>query len=81
MSASEPQRAEWLDRRFWDRLDRLESYHQRLRGEYNAARRSLERLAPGEALELQRAWRRYCDVIAELDRAAGEFQELHASVD
>ena len=33
------------------------------------ARRAMRRLPPGEAEELQQAWRRYCEVIAELDQA------------
>lgn len=81
MSASELHRAEWLDPRFWDRLDRLESRHQRLQSEHNEARRGLERLSPAESDELHQAWRRYCDVIAELDEAAGEFEALRTSAD
>jgi hypothetical protein len=81
MSASELQRAEWLNPRFWDRLDRLESHHRRLQNEYNEARRDLDQLAPGEAKELQRAWRHYCEVIAELERVAGEFQDLTRRAD
>jgi hypothetical protein len=78
MSASEQQRAEWRDPRFWDRLDRLESHHQRIQSEHNEARRGLERLPPGESDELQQAWRRYCEVIAELDRTAAEFEVLRS---
>lgn len=81
MSASELQRAEWLDQRFWDRLDRLESHHNRIQSEHNEARRGLERLAPNELAELREAWRRYCDVIAELDRTATEFEALRTCSD
>lgn len=81
MSASELQRAEWLDPRFWDRLDRLESRHQRIQSEHNEARRGLERLTPRESEELRQAWRRYCDVIAELDRAATEFEALRSDAE
>jgi hypothetical protein len=80
MSAAEPQRAEWLDPRFWERLDRLESRRQRLQSEHNEARRGLERLSPGES-ELRAAWRRYCDVIAELERTAAEFEALRTCSD
>jgi hypothetical protein len=76
MSASELQRAEWLDQRFWDRLDRLESDHNRIQCEHNEARRGLERLSASEFAELRAAWQRYCDVIAELDRTATEFEAL-----
>jgi len=81
MSASEPLRAEWLDPRFWDRLDRLESRHRRLQSEHHEARRGLERLSSDESAELRAAWRRYCEVIAELDRTAAEFEALHTCVD
>ena len=81
MSASELQRAEWLDQRFWDRLDRLESHHQRIQSEHNEARRGLERLSPKESEELREAWRRYCDVIAELDRTAAEFEALRSGAE
>ena len=46
--------------------------------EHNRARRGLERLAPSESAELRVAWRRYCDVIAELDRTASEFEALRS---
>jgi hypothetical protein len=81
MSASEIQRAEWLDPRFWDRLDRLESRHQHVQSEHNQARRGLERLAPNASDELRQAWRRYCAVIAELDRTAAEFEVLRSSAE
>jgi hypothetical protein len=76
MSASEQQRAEWLDPGFWERLDKLEGRHQRAQAEYDRARRGLERLTPGEIEELHRAWRRYCEVIAELDQTTAEFEAL-----
>jgi hypothetical protein len=81
MSASEQQRADWLEPGFWDRLDRLESHHQRIESEHNEARRGLERLSPLASEELRRAWRRYCEVIAELDRAAAEFEALRSGAD
>lgn len=76
MSASEHQRAEWLDPGFWERLDRLEVRHQRAQAEHDSARRGLERLSSGELEELRRAWRRYCEVIAELDETTAEFEAL-----
>ena len=81
MSASEGQRAEWLDPAFWERLDKLEVRHQRIQLECDSARRGLERLTAGEVEELRRAWRRYCDVIAELDQAAAEFETLRTCPD
>ena len=76
MSASEKKRAEWLDASFWEQLDRLEGRHQRLQTEHDNARRGLERLSPSELDELRRAWRRYCEVIAELDETTAEFEAL-----
>jgi hypothetical protein len=76
MSASREQRAEWLDPRFWERLDRLEDRHQRLQSEHETARRGLERVTPQEAHELRSAWRHYCEVIAELDRTTAELESL-----
>jgi hypothetical protein len=76
MSASERQRADWLDPAFWERLDRLEGRHQRVQSEHDSARRGLERLTPREADDLRRAWQRYCEVIAELDATTAEFEAL-----
>jgi hypothetical protein len=81
MSASEQQRAEWLDPRFWDRLDRLESHHQRIQSEHNEARRGLERLPPEESGELREAWRRYCEAIVELERTTAEFEALRSGAE
>ena len=74
--SAEPQRAEWLEAGFWERLDRLEGRHQRAQAEHDSARRGLERLTPGEVAELHRAWSRYCEVIAELDQSTAEFEAL-----
>jgi hypothetical protein len=76
MSASEHQRAEWLDPGFWERLDRLEVRHQRAQAEHDSARRGLERLTPNEIEELRLAWHRYCEVIAELDETTAAFEAL-----
>jgi hypothetical protein len=76
MSASEQQRAEWPDPGFWDRLNRLEGRHRRAQSEHESAQRGLERLTPQELEELRDAWQRYCEVIAELDRATAEFETL-----
>jgi hypothetical protein len=76
MSASEEQRAEWLEPEFWARLDRLEGRHQRVQSEHESARRGLDRVTPREAEELRVAWRRYCEVIDELDKTTAEFETL-----
>jgi hypothetical protein len=77
MSASEASRAEWLDNRFWERLDVLESRHQRIQIKHENARRGLE-FALDEEFDACDAWRYYCDVIAELDRATAELEDLRA---
>ena len=76
MSASERERAEWLDAGVWERLERLENRHRRAQSEHERAQRGLERLPPGEAEELHQAWQRYCEVIAELDLATAEIESL-----
>jgi hypothetical protein len=76
MSASEASRAEWLGHRFWEKLDQLEQRHQKIQTEHEDARRGLERLRLDEVNELRVAWQRYCDVIAELDRATAELEAL-----
>lgn len=76
MSASELERAAWLGTPFWDRLDRLESHHRRVLSEHESAQRDLARLGSLEAAELRHAWERYCEVIAELDRATAEIETL-----
>jgi hypothetical protein len=81
MSASELQRAEWLDAPFWDRLDRLESQHRRVQSEHESAQRELLRLGSSEAGELRAVWERYCAVIAELDRTTAELEALRTCVD
>jgi hypothetical protein len=81
MSASETPRAEWLDSQFWERLDRIEVRHRQIQSQHDAARRTLERANVGETQELRDAWRRYCDVIDELDRTTDEFAALRARGD
>lgn len=76
MSASEQQRAAWLDAGFWERLDELQGRHQQAQAEHDLARRRLDRLSPGELEGLRRAWRRYCEVIAELDETTAQFEAL-----
>ena len=78
MSASEQQRDEWLDPAFWERLDRLELRHKRAQSEHESALRGLSRRPANEVEELRQAWLRYCEVIAELDRATADFESLRA---
>jgi hypothetical protein len=72
-SAAEEQRAEWLGTQFWDRL---EGRHQRVQSQHEAVRQNLERITPKETEELRHAWRRYCEVIAELEQTAAEFEAV-----
>jgi len=76
MSAPQDLSAEWLDREFWERLERLEGRHQQIQSDHESARRGLERLTAHEADELRRAWHRYCEVIAELEKTTVEFEAL-----
>ncbi len=76
MSASEDQRADWLDPCFLERLDNLEGRHQRIQSEHDVVRRGLESVTHQEAAALRAAWRRYCEVIAELDRTTAELERL-----
>jgi hypothetical protein len=78
MSASEASRAEWLDNRFWERLDLLETRHQKIQSEHEEARRTLERVRLEDIAELRTAWQHYCDVIADLDQATAELETLRA---
>lgn len=79
MSAPQEDRAEWLDSKFWDRLDRLECQHRVVQLERESARRRLDRAGPGGSDEVRDVWQRYCDVIAELDRTTAEFDVLYRS--
>ena len=78
MSAADQPRAAWLESEFWERLERLEARHERVHGDHERARRELERLSTREAEELRRSWRRYCEVIAQLDQTSAEVESLHA---
>jgi hypothetical protein len=81
MSASELQQAEWLDAGLWERLERLERLerqHRRAQWEHHLSQRDLQRVGRGEAHELQEAWQRYCEVIAELERATTAIEALRA---
>ena len=66
----------WLGELFWDRLNRLEAHHQRIQTQLDTARRSLEAVQRTGSVEVLDAWQRYCDVIAELDRATAELESL-----
>jgi len=68
----------WPESRFLEQLQRLEDRHQRVQSEHEAARRRLEGLTPDAADELRAAWRRYCEVIAELEHTTAELELLCA---
>jgi hypothetical protein len=72
MSASERQ---------WQRLERLEGHQQRVHSKNDSARHGIERATPREAEELRRAWRGYCEVIAELEEPSAEFDVRRTSPD
>ena len=68
----------WPDPAFWQRLDELEDRHQELNAAHERARRGLEQLDRRETEEVRRAWRHYCQVIAELDQTTAEFESLRS---
>jgi hypothetical protein len=78
MSASEDPLAGWQDPRFLERLTSLEGRHQRIQSEHESVRRGLEGARRSESTDLRLAWRRYCEVIAELDQATAELEALRA---
>lgn len=65
----------WLGEPFWDRLNRVETRHQRAQSLHEAVRRGLD-ATPRASHELSDAWQRYCEVIAELDRTTAEIEAL-----
>ena len=79
MSAIIDKQTTWLNSDFWELLERLEARHRRAQSEYDSARRQLEQVDPKISSQVEHAWLRYCDVIAELDRAAGELERLRLS--
>ena len=79
MSAIVDKQITWLNAEFWELLERLEVRHQRVQSEYDSARRQLDRVDPKTSSDIHGAWARYCEVIAELDRAAGELELLRLS--
>ena len=44
--------------------------------EHESVRRGLDQTTEQDSVELAIAWRRYCQVIAELDRTTSEFEAL-----
>jgi hypothetical protein len=70
----------WLNGAFWEQLDGLESRHQRIQSRHELLRRDLEGAArrDADAVELREVWKRYCEVIAELDGTTAEFESLRA---
>lgn len=79
MSASQEHRAPWLDPGFWEMLGRLEAQHQRIQAQHEQVCRRLQQVAAmREEQMLREIWLEYCEVIAELDQAAGELAALRA---
>jgi|HubBroStandDraft_6_1064221.scaffolds.fasta_scaffold568222_1 hypothetical protein len=76
MSTSEERRPAWLDQQFWERLDRIETHHQRIQSEHEQRRRGLDSSHDTHEADLRLAWQRYCEVIVELDRMTAEFETL-----
>jgi hypothetical protein len=77
MSASQASRAEWLNNRFWEHLDLIESRHRRVLSMHDSAWRALQ-LVLTDSLDQHSALQYYCDVVAELDRVTAELEEVRA---
>jgi hypothetical protein len=73
MSASEHHR-DWLNPSVLRRLNKLEECRRRIQSEFESARHGVERVTSEEAGLLRATWRRYCEVIAELDRTMVELE-------
>jgi hypothetical protein len=71
----------WLDDLFWNRLSRIEEHHQRVQYRHETVRRDLEAVQRTSSADLQEAWLRYCEVIAELDRTTAELEALRTRSD
>jgi len=70
----------WPDGQFWDELDRLERGHIRIQSQHELLRGELKDAMRIGDVVLQQTWKRYCDVIAELDRITFEIEELRTRV-
>jgi hypothetical protein len=80
MSAPEQTRPLRLARQFWESLDRIESHRQRVQSEHETWRRSLDRLRDSRNADLQLAWQRYCEVIAQLEDTTAELEALRVNL-
>jgi hypothetical protein len=77
-SAADTRLPQWLGDPLWERLSRAEADHQRIQTEHENVRRDLESVQRSGSPDLRAAWRRYCEIIAELDRTTAELESLRA---
>ncbi len=66
----------WMGEPFWNRLNRVESYHLQLLSRHETARRELAAVRNTRQDEFPGLWQRYCEVIQELDRTTAELETL-----
>ena len=65
---------------FWERLHHLEARQQTLQAHHERLRRTLDALSSSAMEdELRETWKRYCEVVTELEIAADEFASLRFS--
>ena len=71
----------WPDDAFWDELERLERGHIRIQSQHDFLRGELKDAMRTGGVVLQETWKRYCDVIAELNRITLAIEALRTRVD
>lgn len=66
----------WMGDPFWSRLNRVESHHLQLLARHEAMRRELTAIRGTPEVSFHDVWRRYCEVILDLDRTTAELEAL-----
>jgi hypothetical protein len=68
----------WLRDPFWSRLNRVEGLHLHLQSRHEAVRRELTAIPSARNTGFHEVWRRYCEVIRELDMTTAELEALRS---
>jgi hypothetical protein len=76
LATAEERQPFWLRELFWSRLNHIETHHLQVQSQHEAARRGLDAVQRSRSVDLFDAWKRYCEVIAELDRTTAELEVL-----
>lgn len=69
----------WESPDFWGEFESLESRHQSSQRAYDAARRALDQVKPGEREALLSVWREFRAAVAALDDTVDAIAELQSS--